>query len=93
MLKRIEEVSADLGAIDLEVSLERVESGADAERLRFVGSPTLLLGGRDPFEDGAPGGYGLSCRIYGTPDGPGGSPTKEQVREVLAAYLDSGATS
>ena len=68
------------------VGLERVETPEDAERLRFVGSPTILLDGRDPFE--ANGKYGVSCRIYWTPDGPSGSPTKDQLREVLAVYLN-----
>ena len=72
---------------DSEVTLERVETSADAERLRFVGSPTILLNGRDPFEE--PGGeYGLACRFYRTPEGPAGSPTTEQLREVLRVYLD-----
>ena len=91
--ERIHEVAADLGPDGLEVSYERVESVEEAERLRFVGSPTLLLAGQDPFAENAAGGFGLSCRIYATPEGPAGSPTTEQLREVLAAYLDGDATS
>jgi len=65
----------------------------EAERLRFVGSPTLLLDGQDPFAAQTAGSFGLSCRIYRTPEGPAGSPTTEQLREVLAAYLDGSSTS
>ena len=68
-LTRLKEALTVLGDGDSEVTLERVETSADAERLRFVGSPTILLNGRDPFEE--PGGeYGLACRIYRTPEGP-----------------------
>ena len=91
--ERIQDVSTELGRHHLEVSYERVESMEDAERLRFVGSPTLLLDGQDPFAEATAGSFGLSCRIYRTPEGPAGSPTTEQLREVLAAYLDGNSTS
>jgi hypothetical protein len=61
--------------------LERVATPEDAERLRFVGSPTVLVDGRDPFTDG--GTFGLSCRVYPTLDGLAGAPTVEQLREAL----------
>lgn len=60
----------------------RVRDVTDAEALRFRGSPTILVEGRDPFgDDDAP--IGLSCRIYSTPSGPAGSPTMEQLRCAL----------
>jgi hypothetical protein len=34
---------------DVEPILERVETGEGAERLRFIGSPTILVDGRDAF--------------------------------------------
>ena len=84
---RLTEVLTALGDGNSDVTLERVETPEDAERLRFVGSPTILVNGRDPFEE--PGGeYGLACRIYRTPEGPAGSPTTEQLREAVGAYLD-----
>src|SRR3546814_7368074 len=43
---------SDEGLIHVELALERVESPEDAERLRFVGSPTILIDGRDPFGGG-----------------------------------------
>lgn len=55
---------------------------ADAERLRFRGSPTVLVDGTDPIaEDTAP--VGLACRVYPTPDGLRGAPTLEQLVGVL----------
>ncbi len=66
-------------------SLRRVlvETPDDADRLGFVGSPTILVGGKDPFATGAEQ-PALACRVYDTPDGLAGSPTHEQLVEVLA---------
>jgi hypothetical protein len=68
--------------LDTEPRLERVDTDEDAQRLDFVGSPTILVGGRDPFRgiDSTPG---LSCRIFQTPEGLAATPTFEQLREAL----------
>ncbi len=61
---------------------EKVETAEDAERLGFIGSPTVLIDGSDPFA--APGSpVGLACRLYVTPEGLAGSPTVDQLAEVL----------
>ena len=71
------------GEVGFALELRRV-TDADAESIGFRGSPTILVDGRDPFGgDHRPGG--LSCRIYQTPDGPAGSPTLRQLRDVLGA--------
>jgi len=71
--------STDLRA---EINLEEV-TAADAQRLRFVGSPTILIDGIDPFqtEDAS---FGLSCRVYPTERGLEGSPSVAQLATVLA---------
>jgi hypothetical protein len=61
-----------------------VETSEAAEELTFRGSPTVLVDGVDAFAEGHEP-FGLSCRIFATPDGPAGSPTTEQLRAVLAA--------
>jgi hypothetical protein len=91
--ERMNEVSAEDGYEDVTLALETVESPEDAERLRFIGSPTILLDGEDPFAPDAAGGYGLSCRLYSTPEGPDGSPTIEQFREALDRRLGDQPTS
>jgi len=73
-----------VGMAGVEPILERVETAEDAERLRFIGSPTILLDGRDPFAR-AEATFGLTCRVYETPYGLAGSPTPEQVRAALRA--------
>lgn len=81
---RLRQVLRKEGLPDVELVLERVETVEDAERLRFVGSPTILMNGRDPF-GGTEANFGLSCRIFQTPEGLAGSPTPEQLREALHA--------
>jgi len=46
---RLRQVLREEGLVDVEAVLEQVETPEDAERLRFVGSPTILIEGRDPF--------------------------------------------
>jgi hypothetical protein len=91
--QRLNEVLADTGHDDMTVALERIDTPEDAVRLSFVGSPTILLDGEDPFEPDVAGGYGLSCRIYRTPEGVAGSPSREQLRHVLSAHLNGQETS
>ncbi len=68
-----------------EMSITRhiVDTPDEAERTRFRGSPSILVDGVDPFAD-PDDPVGLSCRVYLTPDGPAGSPTLDQLRDVLA---------
>lgn len=61
----------------------KVETPEAADQWSFRGSPTILVDGRDVFPDGSEP-VGLSCRLYQTPEGPAGSPTVGQLREVLA---------
>jgi len=79
---RLRQVLHEEGLIDVEPLLELVVTPEDAERLRFVGSPTILIDGRDPF-GGPEESFGLSCRVYQTPDGLAGSPTLDQLRATL----------
>lgn len=78
--------AARLTGIDITVSLTEVSRHDEAERLGFPGSPTVLIKGSDPFADESPA-VGLSCRLYPTPAGTGGSPTVEQLTRVLTAAL------
>jgi hypothetical protein len=71
-----------LGAGDAAIVLERVDTSADAERLRFHGSPAIMLDGRDAFAEGG-GPIGLACRIYATEEGPQGAPSVGQLRAAL----------
>ena len=50
------------------VEMREIETAGDAERVRFVGSPTIRIGGRDvaPADDEP---VGLTCRVYRLRDG------------------------
>jgi hypothetical protein len=76
------------GMSTTEPILEPVDISDEAEGQRFPGSPTLLVDGRDPFDN-----YlsisSHTCRAYKTPGGLEGSPTAEQLREALRAARPS----
>jgi len=65
------------------VNLVRVVTDDEAQVLRFPGSPTVRVDGRDLFP--GPVGVGLACRVYRTPDGPAGSPTVDQLVDAMAS--------
>jgi hypothetical protein len=76
----------DPGAIDV----REVSTGADAERERFVGSPTIRIDGRDvqPVPDEP---IGLSCRVYRLADGRiSPLPDREEVRQTLLDAMKGG---
>ena len=66
------------------IGMQHVDSDAEADRLGFVGSPTILIDG----EDIAPPGdepTGLTCRIYRLRDGRVSPlPDPADLREALA---------
>ena len=79
----VRELVGELG-IDADVHELRVESLEEAERLRFLGSPTIRIEGKD-VEPGADErrDYVLACRVYRTNRGIAGVPDRAWVREAL----------
>lgn len=68
--------------VDAELRYEKMETHDRAEELGFRGSPTILIGDKDPFADrDAP--VGLSCRVYRTDRGTAGSPGIEALVQEL----------
>ena len=83
MLERVSAAATQVG-IPIHLSTLAVETDADADRTGFAGSPTILIGGRDPFA--RPGlTSALSCRLYPTPDGSAGCPTVDELVEAIRA--------
>lgn len=80
---RLAEALAVVGRADLVVHRRKVETVEEACAVAFAGSPTVLVDGCDPFATGDEKA-GLACRVYSTPQGMGGSPTVEQLIEVLS---------
>jgi hypothetical protein len=72
-----------IAGVATEPTLREITTQQDAERERFLGSPTLRINGHDvePAADDRTD-YGLKCRIYRTPEGLTGLPAD---RWILAA--------
>jgi hypothetical protein len=83
--KTLREVLAEEGIED-EVKMVAVNNDEDAQRLRFLGSPTIRVDGRDLFPVPQRASYALGCRTYATPGGLKGSPTREMLREAFQAW-------
>lgn len=64
----------------------RVASEEQARRLRFLGSPTVRVEGRD-VERAARDrtDFGLRCRLYRSPAGQSGAPPLEWIEAALRA--------
>jgi hypothetical protein len=80
----LEEVLARRG-IDTPVVMREVRTDDEAEALRFPGSPTIRIDGRDVDPTGADGRPALNCRIYHLPDGRVSPvPTREQMEAAVS---------
>jgi hypothetical protein len=77
------------GAYNAEIVQRRVETPEDAEVVRFLGSPSVRVDGRD-IEPGAERrtDYGVKCRLYRSPAGRSGVPPHEWLERALATTRD-----
>lgn len=74
----------DRAGVDAEVHLVRVEGDADASRLRFLGSPTVRVDGRDVDDSAASRtDFGLQCRVYSIDGRLVGVPPVEWIEAAL----------
>jgi hypothetical protein len=81
----VERIAADLG-VEPAVDLVEVPDLDAARKLRFLGSPTVRVNGRD-VEPGAERRreFVMSCRVYRTEQGFSGQPAEAWIREALAS--------
>ncbi len=89
-LALVERVAGELG-LEPEIRLVNVPDPETADRVRFLGSPTVRVGGRD-VEPGADerSDFVLSCRVYRTESGFAGQPQEGWVRNALARGKEAG---
>src|SRR5215211_8628788 len=80
--KTLRAVLAEEG-METDIQLVVVNSDEEARQLRFPGSPTIRVDGRDLFPTPEREDWRLGCRVYATPQGLRGSPTAEMLREAL----------
>ncbi|WP_406382842.1 hypothetical protein [Streptomyces sp. NBC_01618] len=71
------------GLQEADVVTRVVTDQAEAERIGFTGSPTILIDGEDPFAE-AGQAQGMTCRLYRTPEGLDGAPGISQLQQALA---------
>lgn len=80
--QRVHEAIRRCGTSKTVVRAQEIVDEAEAERVGFRGSPTVLVDGVDPFaQAGAP--VGFACRVYTTPAGREGAPSVEQLCDTL----------
>ena len=77
--------------IAAEVELVAVNSDEEAQLLRFPGSPTVRVDGRDLFHVPEHEDWRLGCRVYATPEGLRSSPSAEMLKEALKTKGAAGA--
>ncbi|MDE3089533.1 MAG: DUF2703 domain-containing protein [Chloroflexota bacterium] len=69
--------------IDAAIEMVQVRDHADALAKRFLGSPTIRLNGVDQFAEPGQESFAMQCRVYRTPDGLKGVPTKGMLRAAV----------
>jgi glutaredoxin len=72
----------ELDLMDVPVMATTVSSQAQAEQLGFIGSPTVLIDGHDPFTSRGQS-PGIACRLYRDDTGVTGIPPIQPVRQAL----------
>lgn len=73
------------------VQMIEVVDQADADRLRFIGSPTIRFDGED-LADTGDSPYAMDCRLFYRRDGrPSPVPDPEDLAESVAAYAAAHA--
>lgn len=81
MTRRVRESISSI-ADSVEYKEVLVESNELAQELHFMGSPTVLINGRDLENREIPESSSLNCRFY-----PNGLPSSEQIRRQIIALI------
>lgn len=86
---RLRQALTITGHVDTTIKYVQVSTPAEAERLQFRGSPTVLVDDADPFAEPSSAepnsAVGLACRLYrGEDGGRAGSPTLKQLIDALS---------
>lgn len=89
---RLRDALDDVGLLSAPFRTTVINTLAEAEGRGFVGSPTILIDGRDPFaEPEAP--PALACRVYSGATGAVGVPPLRELRQALKRAAKPGMRS
>lgn len=91
LLPRLRQLIADADLPAQVLLMRAVESFEEADRLQFLGSPTVRVDGED-VESGALDrrDYGMKCRLYRLDGVQRRVPPEELIREAMRRSLDGG---
>jgi hypothetical protein len=74
--------------LEADIALVKVETNEDAIKHQFLGSPTIRVNSQDFFPVNL-SDFALQCRVYQTPSGLKGTPSKEMLREQISLLINS----
>ncbi|TYL54218.1 thioredoxin family protein [Agromyces mariniharenae] len=74
------------------IGVQLLDSQEAAGAWAFAGSPTILVDGVDLFPS-AGRTRSLACRVYATPRGFSGHPTRAQLEEAIVSRMIAGCSS
>lgn len=72
--------------LDISINVIEVKSDQDAAVVKFLGSPSFQINGKDFWPDDRQS-YSMNCRVYGTPEGLKGWPTVDMLRQKLLSMI------
>ena len=70
-----------------DIAIIKVASDEDAKKYHFSGSPTIRVNGQDLFPVDQPN-FSLQCRVYSTPDGLKGTPSREMLKAQFSKLIN-----
>jgi hypothetical protein len=84
----LREVLDGLGLDGVEIRMREIAGDEEARAMRFPGSPTILVDGRDVVTPNPDEPIGLTCRVYRRRDGrvsptPDPSDVRDAIQEVI----------
>jgi hypothetical protein len=83
-LEAVREALTNVGLPGVDVRMREIRTDDDAQAATFVGSPTILIDGRDLVPAADDETIGLSCRVYRRRDGRiSPIPDPDDLREAL----------
>ena len=74
--------------VDADVELIKVSSQQQAEKMEFLGSPTVRVEGMDVEPDILESGFNLECRLYWIDEDPVDRPPKEWIAAAVEVALE-----